>query len=75
MAYTRLRPRDEDDPRINPEGTSGWATINVLLSWQASEKIGLGLRLQNLGDRSYRKHGSGIDAAGRNIGIWIDSMF
>ena len=53
----------------------GWATINVLLSLQASEKIGLGLRLQNLGDRSYRKHGLGIDTAGRNIGIWIGSVF
>ena len=71
----RLSPRDVEDPRINPDGTSGWATFNILLSWQASEKTELGLRLQNLGDKGYREHGSGIDAAGRNLGIWINLVF
>lgn len=71
----RLSPRDEEDPRIDPLGTEGWCTINVLLSWQATARTELGLRLQNLGDRNYREHGSGIDSAGRNIGFWLGTSF
>ena len=71
----RLSPRDENDPRINPDGTAGFGTLNLLFSWQASERIATGLRLQNLGDKNYREHGSGIDAPGRNIGLWLDLLF
>jgi outer membrane receptor protein involved in Fe transport len=71
----RLSPRDEADPRINPHGTSGWGTINLIASWQASERLELGLRLQNIGDRNFREHASGIDAPGRNIGLWVNILF
>jgi len=71
----RLSPRDEGDPRINPAGTAGWGTVNFLASWQATDNTELGLRLQNLGDKNYREHGSGIDAPGRNFGIWINTLF
>jgi len=71
----RLSPRDEGDPRINPFGTPGWGTINLLASWQASQRLELGLRLQNLEDKNYREHGSGIDAPGRNIGLWLNALF
>jgi outer membrane receptor protein involved in Fe transport len=71
----RLSPRDELDPRINPEGTPGWGTLNLLVSWQTSPGLELGLRLQNLGDVDYREHGSGVDAPGRNIGVWMNAVF
>jgi outer membrane receptor protein involved in Fe transport len=71
----RLSPRDSEDPRIDPSGTAGWATLNLLASWQATETLTLGLKLQNLGDRNYREHGSGIDAPGRNLGAWINIGF
>jgi len=71
----RLSPRDESDPRINPAGTAGWGTVNFLASWQATENTELGLRLQNLGDNNYREHGSGIDAPGRNFGLWLNFLF
>ena len=71
----RLSPRDEEDPRINPLGTAGWGTLNLLLSWQASQQLNLGLKLQNLADKNYREHGSGVDAAGRNLGIWFNLLF
>jgi outer membrane receptor protein involved in Fe transport len=38
-------------------------------------RLQVGLKLQNLGDKNYREHGSGIDAPGRNIGIWFDAAF
>jgi outer membrane receptor protein involved in Fe transport len=71
----RLSPRDEEDPRINPDGTESWLTLNILLSWQAGPDIELGLRLENLADQNYREHGSGIDAPGRNIGFWFNTLF
>ncbi len=71
----RLSPRDADDPRIDPDGTDGYLTANLLLAWQPTERLGAGLRLENLGDRNYREHGSGIDAPGRNIGAWVQYMF
>ena len=71
----RLSPRDMEDPRIDPEGTSGWVTLNLMASWQATDRATLGLKLQNLGDRNYREHGSGIDAAGRNLGAWVNLLF
>lgn len=71
----RLSPRDERDPRINPAGTPGWGTINLLASYQPIENLQLGLRLENLGDKNYREHGSGIDAPGRNLGLWFNYSF
>jgi outer membrane receptor protein involved in Fe transport len=71
----RLSPRDVDDPRINPFGTAGWVTMNLLASWQVNEGLELGLKLRNLGDKNYREHGSGIDAPGRSLGVWFDARF
>jgi outer membrane receptor protein involved in Fe transport len=74
-AQDRLSPRDESDPRIRPGGTAGWGSVNLLASWQVTTAFTLGLKLQNLGDKNYREHGSGIDAIGRNLGIWADINF
>jgi outer membrane receptor protein involved in Fe transport len=71
----RLSPRDVLDPRINPLGTPGWGTLNLLATWQATEQLKLGLRLQNIGDTDYREHASGIDAPGRNLGFWLNLGF
>ena len=71
----RLSPRDAKDPRINPMGTAGWGTLNLLLNWQATASMQFGLRLENIADKAYREHASGIDAPGRNVGIWLNYSF
>jgi outer membrane receptor protein involved in Fe transport len=71
----RLSPRDLEDPRIDPEGTSGWGTSNLLVGWQMTAATSIGLKLQNLGDKHYREHGSGIDSAGRSLGGWLNVLF
>ena len=71
----RLSPRDVRDPRIDPMGTAGWGTLNVSLDWQATSALQLGLRLENLADKAYREHASGIDAPGRNVGLWVNYSF
>jgi hemoglobin/transferrin/lactoferrin receptor protein len=71
----RLSERDIEDPRINPAGTPGWASLNVLLSWKINDHTNVGLRFENLADQSYREHGSGIDSPGRNFGAWASLDF
>jgi outer membrane receptor protein involved in Fe transport len=71
----RLSPRDVQDPRIDPDGTDAWLTLNLNLVWQACDWLDLGLKLENLTDQAYREHGSGIDAPGVNFGAWANARF
>lgn len=71
----RLSPRDRTDPRINPNGTAGYATANLAATWQMSEQLDLRLSAENIADRRYREHGTGLDEAGRSYGVAIDWRF
>lgn len=64
----RLAPGDRDDHRINPEGTPGWAVLNLSAGMPLGgvELVG---GVYNLFDEAYRIHGSGIDGYGRSA--WI----
>jgi len=66
-AQDRLSPRDVQDVRINPAGTPGWLTANIAVSWQAGERWQATASVENILDKQYRLHGSGIDATGRNL--------
>jgi hemoglobin/transferrin/lactoferrin receptor protein len=71
----RLSPRDLTDPRINPKGTAGYATANIAASWNVLPELDLRLSAENLGDRKYREHGTGLDEAGRSFGVAFDWRF
>jgi hemoglobin/transferrin/lactoferrin receptor protein len=68
----RYSPRDEVDPRIRPDSTPGWATLNVRAAWEASEHVYTALQYGNIGDHRYREFGSGLDAAGRGIVLTLE---
>jgi hemoglobin/transferrin/lactoferrin receptor protein len=68
----RLSPRDVLDPRIDPAGTPGFVVFDAQLTRRLREGLDLRLRLDNLGDRRYREHGSGLDEAGRNLVLLLD---
>jgi hemoglobin/transferrin/lactoferrin receptor protein len=68
----RYSPRDEIDPRIQPDGTPGWATLNARATWEASEYAYASLQYGNIGDHRYREFGSGLDAAGRGIVLTLE---
>jgi hemoglobin/transferrin/lactoferrin receptor protein len=61
----RLAKGDKEDIRINPLGTPGWQVLNLYWSWhfRAFDLTG---GLQNLFNRDYRTHGSGINGVGRS---------
>ncbi len=63
----RLSPRDSQDVRINPAGTPGWVTANIAATWQSGERWQATASVENILDKNYRLHGSGIDATGRNL--------
>lgn len=60
----RLDPNDRADSRIHPDGTAGYAIVNLRAGWAPAPALRLQLALTNLLDRRYREHGSGIDGAG-----------
>ncbi len=61
----RLSARDRRDARINPQGTGGFAVFDVFLNWHPHPNHSLRLGVQNLFDKRYREHGSGLEAPGR----------
>lgn len=71
----RLSPRDVRDVRIDPDGTPGWLTANISGSWQVSEDVRISASLENLLDRRYRVHGSGLDAAGFSLFVSLQTAW
>lgn len=71
----RLSDRDLGDPRIDPNGTGGWARWNIGALYALNEAVDLSFEVQNIGDKQYREHGSGIDAVGRNFVLGVDWRF
>lgn len=76
LAQERLAPQDLADPRIDPEGTQGWATFDLDLGGPLGAR-GAGahwfLGLHNLLDQAYRVHGSGLDGPG--FGVVLGARF
>jgi hemoglobin/transferrin/lactoferrin receptor protein len=52
-------------------GAPGYNTLTIRGSWQFSERLKMSLSLGNLPDEDYRIHGSGLNEAGRNLGVSI----
>lgn len=71
----RLSGRDRADPRINPNGTAGWVTLNGLASLHLRPNLEVSMALTNALDRSYREHGSGIDSPGVGVQIGTTARF
>jgi outer membrane receptor protein involved in Fe transport len=71
----RLSNRDRTDPRINPKGTLGWLTASFRVGWELHEHLSARLTVENLFDKSYRSHGSGINAPGVNAIVTFEAHF
>jgi outer membrane receptor protein involved in Fe transport len=67
----RLSARDVRDVRIDPNGTSGWGVVGLRASWDYRDVWQLTFGVDNVLDRRYRVHGSGMDAPGQNVSISI----
>ncbi|MBT8108907.1 MAG: TonB-dependent receptor, partial [Gammaproteobacteria bacterium] len=67
----RLSARDTDDVRIDPLGTPGWVAAGTRLGWTDGGAWRVDFGIDNLFDKRYRVHGSGIDAPGRNLSLTL----
>ncbi len=73
----QLNPEDKLDPRIDPNGTDGWATVGFDLGGPlgAQSRSRWSFGLHNILDESYRTHGSGVDAPGMNAIFGLEWNF
>ena len=71
----RLSDEDAQDPRINPDGTPEWLTLNAGIEWRVHPALTARLRVDNILDRAYREHGSGIDVPGLNVIGILEARF
>ena len=62
---TRLAQGDKDDNRIGAKGTAGWQVLNIYGGYKFSI-FSVNIGLQNLFNKDYRTHGSGINGVGRS---------
>ena len=72
--------RDTSKIKFNAEGqavaqgTPGWVTLNLRGGIQISGYSQLTVSLENLLDKRYREHGTGVDAPGINVVVSINSQ-
>lgn len=72
----RLSTRDRaDGSRIPAGGTPGWATFNLRGGYEFDPQKIVVLELQNLLDKDYRLHGSGVQEPGFNAVLAVDLTF
>ncbi|MFN9688648.1 MAG: TonB-dependent receptor plug domain-containing protein [Bacteroidota bacterium] len=62
----RLAAGDISDNRIGRLGTPGWSVINISNGFNF-KKMDINLTLQNVLDKDYKFHGSGINGVGRSL--------
>ncbi len=62
----RLSAGDKTDSRIPEGGTPGWNVFNIRAGWN-SQHLSITAGLNNLFDKAYRTHGSGVDGYGRSF--------
>jgi hemoglobin/transferrin/lactoferrin receptor protein len=65
---------DENGAAVDA-GTPGWVTLNARVGTTFRGASRVTLAVENLFDRRYRWHGSGVDAPGRNLVVSVDHVF
>ena len=70
-AQDRLSIGDIADARIPAGGTPGYLVFDLRTGLRVSSRTYLNAVLENLMDRRYRSHGSGIYGAGRSLNVQI----
>jgi len=63
----RLSPGDLDDSRIPADGTPGYGVWHLRGQYRINDTVGIKLGVENLFDKLYKMHGSGIYEPGRRV--------
>lgn len=69
----KLSSRDQSDTqRIPPGGTPGYTTFGLRGGWLISDALEIFASVENISDKDYRIHGSGLNEPGRNFIVGVD---
>jgi hemoglobin/transferrin/lactoferrin receptor protein len=71
----KLASADLTDNRIPPGGTPGYAVFTVRGGCRINQHANVSVALENILDKEYRVHGSGVNEAGRNLVVAADVRF
>ncbi len=72
----RLSASDiRDTQRMPPGGSPGYTIIGLDARWKVSAATDAWLSLANVGDVEYRVHGSGVQEAGFNLVLGVETRF
>jgi len=71
----RLSPEDRKDARIPEGGTPGWWTWDIRAGVETLEHVRLTLAAENLLDKRYKYHASGIFSPGINVLVTCEAFF
>ncbi len=71
----RLSPEDESDVRIPDGGTPGWWTWNFRTGFGVYKQTRVTLAAENLLNKAYKYHGSGLYAPGTNLVAGLEAEF
>ncbi len=73
-AQNRLAQGDKEDNRIPQGGTPGWNILNLYTGYQW-KALRFNTGLQNMFNKDYRTHGSGINGAGRSVWLSVAAVW
>ena len=68
----RLGSRDQTDTRIPSGGTPGYTAHGVRAGASITNNLDLAAGFENIADKLYRTHASGVDAAARHVWIGVN---
>ncbi len=71
----RLADAEKTDNRFPPNGTPGYAVVHVRGGRRLDPNTDLAVAIENVGDKAYRIHGSGVNEPGRNVVVTIVHRF
>jgi hemoglobin/transferrin/lactoferrin receptor protein len=71
----RYTQAEESDNRFPPGGTPGYAVVHLRGGAQIGENTEIAVAVENICDKEYRIHGSGINEPGRNFIITLQQRF
>ena len=67
----RLSQGDKDDNRIGKNGTAAWQVVSIYSGYEY-KWLNINLSVQNLTNKDYRTHGSGINGVGRSLWLTLN---
>lgn len=70
-SQNRLAQGDIDDNRIGANGTAGWQVVNLYSGYHFS-RIKTNFLLNNLTNKAYKMHGSGVYGIGRAVSLSLE---